>query len=90
MSLEQFLNMADMQFMDGLLSVSQGAAAGGKGRKHSIMAAQSQGASAGNGKDVTLTEQVVASGAVIPMMESLQMVGLLLLVSARETLADET
>lgn len=72
-SLEQFLNMADMQFMDGLLSVSQNA--GAKARK-SMAAPPPGGATDGAhvAKEVTLAEQVVASGATIPMMESLQMV----------------
>ena len=89
MSLDQFLGMADMQFMDGLLSVSQGAAVksrssgkkslGGAGldRSSAMVGAEDTREGETEAKEVTLTEQVVASGAVIPMMESLQMVSLL-------------
>ena len=72
-SLEQFLSMADMQFMDGLLSASQ-AAPSAKHRK-SAFASAAGGAMGSNANgEVTLAEQVTASGAVIPMMESLQLV----------------
>jgi hypothetical protein len=78
-----------MQFMDGLLSVSQGAAVksrssgkkslGGAGldRSSAMVGAEDTREGETEAKEVTLTEQVVASGAVIPMMESLQMVSLL-------------
>lgn len=79
MTLEQFLQMTDVQFMDTLLSASQ---AGGahKARKSLIasrFAADGIDAAAEGGsenREPTLADQLIASGSIIPVIEAYRMV----------------
>lgn len=71
-SLDQFLSLADMQFMDGLLSVSQAPGAGVK-RKNTARPSLERGASNPLG-GVSLADQISASAAVIPFLEGYRMV----------------
>jgi hypothetical protein len=72
-SLDQFLSLADMQFMDGLLSVSQAPGAGMK-RKNGARPSLERGTSNPYG-GVSLAEQISASAAVLPFLEGYRMVG---------------
>lgn len=71
-SLDQFLSLTDMQFMDGLLSVSQAPGAGLK-RKNGARPSLERGPSNALG-GVSLADQISASAAVLPFLEGYRMV----------------
>ena len=75
MTLDAFLRLTDVHFMDTLLSASQ--AGGAHKARKSLSASQFASGSAENGSgEATLADQLVASGSTLPAMEALRMVSL--------------
>lgn len=74
MTLDAFLRLTDVHFMDTLLSASQ--AGGAHKARKSLSASQFASDTAENGSgEATLADQLVASGSTLPAMEALRMVG---------------